>query len=133
MKNFLVRLLIVSPLIFLVILVYNPSERAALARDRELKETINILARALEVYFKKDGVYPADFNVLEYKPIDIDKYTYKVSEDGQNIVIYRQNESLANRQYCEDSTSLMLYSSEGNRTAITCNLSPTPGPQDFVD
>lgn len=133
MKNILIGLVIVSPMVFLGLLVYNPSEKAALARDARRRQTIDILARALEARLKEDGVYPADLGVLEYKPAELSKYTYKVSGDGQNIVIYTKNESLANRQYCGDSASLTVYSSADNRTAITCNPSPTPGSQEFVD
>lgn len=133
MKDILVGLLIMSPVVVMGLMVYNPSEKAALAKDNKRRQTISMFARALEARFKEDGAYPADLGVLEYKAAEPNRYTYKVSEDGQSIVIYTKNESLANRQYCEGSASLTLYSSADNRTAITCNPSPTPGPQEFVD
>jgi len=132
-RNLIVGLAILVPVFYLGILVYNPPEREAIARDKVRKDGVNLLARSLDAYFKKDGVYPQALSALEFVPPNLEIFTYKISEDGKNIIVYAEAESLASRQYCLQGTASILYSSDENRTAIICDDPPTPGPQDFVD
>ncbi len=133
MITYFMRLLILLPVIVLVYFVYNPSERAATARDEVRKNTVSVLARGLTTSFKKDGVYPSDLRVLETLPADINDYTYKVSKRGDAIVLYARAESLSWKEYCFKETALITYSSNSERTGVVCSNSPTPGPQEFVN
>lgn len=132
MRNIFGGLLILSPIFMLLYLVYNPAERDLIKRDTENKNTINVLSRALETHFKKNGVYPQSLDLLETLPYDIHQYGYTVSKDGGSIVIFSKAHSLAWREYCLEGESYITYSSVDERTAIVCSP-PTPGPQKFVN
>lgn len=132
-RNLAVGLLLVAPVFVLGFFVYNPPEQKALKQDKARQDTINVLARALEPQYKKDGAYPATLGVLEFTPPELERYIYRVSEDGQNMIVYTDAESLAWKEYCQNTPAKILYSSKDSRTAIVCGASPSPGSQDFVN
>jgi len=132
-RDLLVGLLILSPVFVLAYFVYNPDEQALKKTDNENKENINLIARALEPYYKKEGFYPESLSpeiFLSYTPANLN-YSYLVSIDRKKMIIYTEAKSLAWREYCSGSVSQILFSSEDNRTDIVCGETPLPGKQRF--
>ena len=132
-KDLIIGLLIISPVIFLSYRVYNKSEGGLIKRDAEVKNSINILARALDAEYKENKVYPDDLDFLEFQPNYFDEIKYTVSSDKQEMIVFSEVESLQSRSFCFSNTPYMVYSSTGNKTEIVCSDSPTPGKQKFVN
>lgn len=132
-RDLLVGLIILTPVFVLSYFVYNPEEQNAKKIDSYNKENINLIARALEPYFKKEGVYPQSLSpdaFLSYTPANLN-YNYLVSIDRKSMVIYTAAKSLAWKEYCPESVSQILFSSEENRTDIVCGETPASGKQRF--
>lgn len=59
-------------------------------------------------------------------------YCFSSDESRKNIVIYTEAESMAWREFCEQGTTLILYSSFDKRDELVCTGIPTPGKQRFA-
>jgi hypothetical protein len=133
-----IALVLVSPIFITAYISFHPWETKAIAADEATKGTVNSLARAAEAYFKTYGAYPESpsvllsSSILAALPADISRYSFKISEDGQRIVIYSEAVSLVQKEYCHQNVTFIIYSSEEQRTNLVCDT-PLPGRQHFVN
>jgi hypothetical protein len=143
-KDLIIGILIISPVLFLAYKVVNPAEGKLIEADLAKKDAINVLARAVEPYYKENKVYPECdqhgwaecFNTLNIRDHTTDsklEIAYDTSEDNQEMILYSEVHSLKWRQYCHEGTAYMLFSSVENKTEIVCVDTPSTGAQKFVN
>lgn len=141
-KDLLIGLLIISPALYFAVRAYNPPEQAAITRDTQAQETLNIVARGLTPFFQKNSTFPVcpetgwveclvSAGALDFTP-QVDGFIYKTNNDNTEVIIYTRAESLAWRQKCLEGTAHILYSSSLGRTDMVCGT-PSPENVKFVN
>lgn len=127
--------LLLTPLLALGYISYNPSEQAAIKEDEHKRSVVNSLAKASQIYKDEFDVYPNDLKelyssgVLDWEP---SSHFFLKSSD-EEIIIFTKANSLSYVEYCSGEDTNFLYSSVEKRTDIVCGEDVAAGEQKFIN
>ncbi len=125
----LLPFLLLTPLVVLGYRVYDPSERAELASDRDAQGTVGYMARTIEAAAL--AAQPVPFQADELGCAKVDGYCYVANDEG--FIVYTLAKSLTWKEYCHQNTTYILHSSVDNFNGIVCVDPPKPGKQKFIN
>lgn len=136
-RDLVVGLFIVSPLLIIAISSFHPIERGLEKEDENKRGVVNSLSKASLLYKEQIGTYPSDAvalnseGIIDWIPENPEKYVFK--SDSEHLIIYTQAESMAFKEYCSGEDANILYSSRNSRTDLVCGDNPVPGDQKFIN
>jgi hypothetical protein len=119
----------ILPVVYLVVLIYNPSERAAVKADNDRQGTVSYMGRVIKGSVDTKVEVP-------YKPDSEDcsgdgAYCYVAI--GADFIVYSKATSMAWKEYCSQQETYTLYSSVDNFTGLVCGGTPKVGKQKFAN
>jgi len=137
--RWLVRVVLVVPLVIVVALALNPVESRAVGRDKERVGLLRRVGSAVGDYKKDNEDYPPretwrlELTEGQYINSVPEGFEYAKAEDG--VIVYFGLEAPKNNRKCGGGEhAWAVYSSVEARAGTVCSaVSPTPGKQSFID